>query len=147
MIVDRVEYAADYAAQLPHLADALRLMKEMPQLSPGKHLCPGGYFMYQTGTTRAVSESGFEAHRDYIDVQILLQGRELILWNRLENMEETVPYDPQTDKQGLRGKGSVLEMQPGMFCALFPGDAHTACRHAEAQEATDYAKYVVKLER
>ena len=55
-------------------------------------------------------------------------------------------YDPEKDKQPLRGQGSALEMRPGMFCALFPSDAHSACRHTEGQPPAAYVKYVVKLE-
>ena len=60
-------------------------------------------------------------------------------------MEETAPYDPAKDKLALKGAGSQLEMQPGMFCALFPSDAHAPCRHPEGHESAPYVKYVVKL--
>lgn len=146
MIVDRIDHAADYAAQLPHLQDAVALIRELKDPAPGKHPFPGGYLMYQSGQTRAADEGGYEAHRKYADVQILLEGRELILWDRLENMEETAPYNAETDKLALRGSGSILEMRPGMFCVLFPTDAHTACRHEAGGAPGPYAKYVVKLE-
>lgn len=95
--------------------------------------------------TKPVKDAAFETHRKYIDVFILAEGKETVLWNRLENMEETAPYDPAKDKLALKGEGSQLEMKPGMFCALFPSDAHALCRHPEGQEAAPYVKYVVKL--
>lgn len=144
MIVDRVEYAADYAAQLPHLQDALQLIREQPDMDGSRHPFPGGYVMRQTGLTRPAEDAVFEAHRKYIDVFVLAEGRETVLWNRLENMQETAAYDPEKDKQALRGCGSALEMQPGMLCVLFPNDAHSACRHTAGQ--TPYVKYVIKLE-
>ena len=61
-------------------------------------------------------------------------------------MTEIASYDPQTDKQTLQGQGSVLEMKPGMFCVLFPSDAHTACRHLDGEDPSSYVKYVIKLE-
>lgn len=144
MIVDRIEYAAEYTGRLPHLADALALIRENP--GTGKHTFPGGYLMRQEGQTKSLREGSYEAHRTYIDVQLLTEGQEIILWDRLENMTEITPYDPQTDKQTLQGQGSILEMKPGMFCILFPSDAHTACRHLDGEGPSFYTKYVIKLE-
>lgn len=144
MIVDRIEYAAEYAAQLPHLQDALQAIQSQPDMDGGKHLFPGGYVMRQTGLTKPAEGAAFEAHRKYIDVFILSEGKETVLWNRLENMQETAPYDPGKDKLSLQGHGSALEMQPGMFCVLFPSDAHSTCRYTAEQTA--YVKYVIKLE-
>lgn len=144
MLVDRMEYASEYTALLPHWADALACLRTNP--GPGRHDFPGGYLTYQEGETRPASETGFEAHRKYVDVQVLLEGRELILWNRPDGMTEAGPYDAERDKLPLAGRGAYLEMRPGMFCVLFPTDAHTACRHEPGASPGRYAKYVVKLE-
>lgn len=96
MIVDRIEYAAEYTGRFPHLADALALIRENP--GSGKHTFPGGYLMRQEGQTKSLREGSYEAHRTYIDVQLLTEGQEIILWDRLENMTEITPYDPQTDR-------------------------------------------------
>lgn len=145
MIVDRIEYAGQYAKQLVHLKDALDFIRENPDLGEGKHTFPGGWLMKQTGVTKALNDGPYEAHRSYIDVQILAEGREIILWNRLENMTALSPYNTDTDKQALSGAGSILELVPGMFCVLFPEDAHAACRHLEGDSPANYVKYVVKL--
>lgn len=145
MIVDRIEYAAEYEDRLPALGRALREIQDAGQWDGPRHF-PGGYVMRQSGLTKPEDEAAFEAHRKYVDVFILAEGRETVLWNRLEHMEKLGEYDPERDKQSLRGQGSALEMRPGMFCALFPSDAHSACRHLEGQAAASYVKYVVKLE-
>ena len=146
MIVDRIEYAAQYDEKIPHLKDALCFIKENPDLGEGKNTFPGGWLMKQTGVTKGLDDGLYEAHRSYIDVQLLMEGREIILWNRLENMTALAPYDPDKDKQALSGMGSVLELTPGMFCILFPQDAHAACRHLEGEMPHTYVKYVIKLE-
>lgn len=145
MIVDRIEYAAEYTQQLPYLADALNTIKNNPNMDAGPHPFPGGYVMRQAGKTKPAETAAFEAHRSYIDVFILAEGTEIVLWNRLENMKEAAPYDAQKDKLALTGTGSALEMKPGMFCVLFPTDAHAPCCHLQNQEASDYVKYVIKL--
>lgn len=145
MIVDRIEYAAEYEDCLPALGRALLEIECASEWDDPRRF-PGGYVMRQSGMTKPEDSSAFETHRKYIDVFILAEGRETVLWNRLENMEAVEDYDPGKDKQPLRGRGAPLEMQPGMFCALFPSDAHSACRHTEGQPAAAYVKYVVKLE-
>lgn len=145
MIVDRIEYAAEYEDRLPGLGRALREIEDASEWD-GPRQFPGGYVMRQSGMTKPEDETAFEAHRRYVDVFILAEGRETVLWNRLENMEAAEAYIPERDKQPLRGQGSALELRPGMFCALFPSDAHSACRHTEGQAAAAYVKYVVKLE-
>lgn len=146
MIVDRIEFASEYSDRLPHLADAIAYISEHPAPGEGKHYFPGGYLMYQTGMTRALSDGVYEAHRKYIDVQMLIEGDEFYLWNRLEKMQETAAYDPEKDKHAIDGEGSLLELKAGMFAVFFPNDAHKACRHLDGQEPSAYTKYVVKLE-
>ena len=146
MIVDRIEYVGEYTAQLPNLPKALERIRQEPDMDGSRHPFPGGYVMRQTGTTKPIQDAAFETHRKYIDVFILAEGKETVLWNRIENMEPTAEYDPEKDKLALKGTGSTLEMKPGMFCALFPTDAHAPCRHPVGQEPGPYVKYVVKLE-
>lgn len=145
MIIDRVEYASEYAKQLPHLADALAFIKENPNPGEGKHPFEGGFLMHQSGMTKALADGDYEAHREYIDVQILIDGREFMLWNRLENMKETAAYDAVKDKHAIAGEGSILELTPGMFVVFYPSDAHKACRHLDGMESGKFEKYVVKL--
>jgi len=143
MIVDRIDHAADYAALLPHLSDAIQTIQSTPDMDGSRHFFEGGYVMCQRGQTKPLQNASFEAHRRYIDVFILMEGREIVLWNRLDHMQETAAYDPEKDKQPLEGKGSMLELLPGMFCVLFPDDAHAPCCHVTEQNS--YVKYVVKL--
>jgi len=144
MIVDSIEYAGRYAGLLPALEAAVRCAREHPGAAKAEF--SGGYLMYQQGETKPADPDAFESHRKYLDVQWLLKGREIILWNRLESMKELLPYDSAKDKLSLSGEGSVLEMKPGMMCILWPEDAHSACRRLAGEPAEHYEKIVIKLE-
>lgn len=52
-------------------------------LEVGRYEFDGGYFMVQKGTTRPLEEGTFEAHRRYIDVQIVVEGSEELAWEDL----------------------------------------------------------------
>lgn len=146
MILDRIAYAQAYTAQLPNLPMALERIRQEPDMDGSRHFFPGGYVMRQTGITKPIQDASFESHRKYIDVFILAQGAETVIWNRIEEMEPVAEYDPEKDKLALKGTGASVQMLPGMFCALFPTDAHSPCRHPDGQDPSPYVKYVVKLE-
>lgn len=67
-----------------------------------------------------------EVHRDYIDVQILLEGKETIGWKALEDAkEETKAYDKEGDCALYSDKPTAwLLLEPGQFAIFFPEDAH-----------------------
>lgn len=72
------------------------------------------------------SEQKLEAHQHYIDVHILLEGRERIGWRALEECTNTVqPYD-ETSDSALYGDipTSYVDLLPGQVCIVWPEDAH-----------------------
>ncbi len=80
-----------------------------------------------SGQTRPVNESALESHRAYVDVHVVLDGRETIaVWptDRLvvrtaySDKQDVSFYDPPADG------GLQLNLSPGFFAVLFPQDAH-----------------------
>lgn len=67
-----------------------------------------------------------EVHRDYIDVQILLQGKETIGWKALEDSKEEVkPYEKEGDcALYLDIPTTWIHLVPGQLAIFFPEDAH-----------------------
>lgn len=67
-----------------------------------------------------------EVHRDYIDVQILLEGRETMGWKALDDVSEEIkPYDPEGDcALYVDRPTSWLHLVPGQVAIFFPEDAH-----------------------
>ena len=101
-------------------------------------------FLVQEGKTKPLDEGDFEAHRKYIDVQIILQGREEIAWADLGTLKTTEAYDEQKDKEMLGGEAEYTAMiNAGTFWVALPQDAHKACKHTAAPST--YKKVVMKL--
>lgn len=129
MIIDSLEKLELYAPYIPHLTRGLACLKaHREDAAPARYDFPGGYMMLQEGTTRPVEDGDYEAHRVYLDVQVLLEGSETVVWADTETLEETIPYDGVKDKVMYAGPGSVLEVKPGMCYLCWPHDAHKACR-------------------
>lgn len=78
---------------------------------------------YETGTR---DERRFEAHRKYIDVQVLLEGEESIEVSLDEDRPFVEAYDEARDVMFLKPPVQVasLPMHPGFFAVFFPHDLH-----------------------
>lgn len=75
---------------------------------------------------KAANEQVLEVHRDYIDIQILLEGEETIGWKPLDNCTNlTKPYDKEGDCALYDEPGtSYSTLKPGQFAIFWPEDAH-----------------------
>lgn len=78
-------------------------------------------------TTKVVNEYGYEAHREYIDIQYLISGEEKICCLPLEYLKETKPYNEEQDAafyEEAAFKPQNLLIGNGYFTVLYPQDGH-----------------------
>ena len=145
MIVDNLDNIMFYHSMVPHLAAGMAAMEALggnPEV--GRYEFDGGYFMVQKGSTRPMTEGTFEAHRKYVDVQIIVEGSEEVAWADLRDLHTEIPYDPEKDAERLSGSPDhVMKMSAGMFYMAFPHDGHKPVSHTKEQQA--YTKIVMKL--
>lgn len=74
--------------------------------------------------TMESNQTFFEAHTDYLDLHVVLEGEEQIEVAHRENLEE-FERDPSADYTGYKGEAeAVCLMRPGDFLVAFPEDAH-----------------------
>lgn len=76
--------------------------------------------------TGARDQFRWETHRDYVDLQYIIGGGEIIEWAPAASMKDDAPYDPATDFQFYAPAAAPvsLSMAAGLFVFLFPSDAH-----------------------
>lgn len=67
-----------------------------------------------------------EAHREYIDVHILLEGKERIGWKSIEDVSHvSKPYEAEGDCALYAEPASVyVDLLPGQFLVVYPEDPH-----------------------
>lgn len=88
----------------------------------------------------------FEAHRDYVDVQILLSGEEIIEYTSLKGLEVKDKYDETRDIEFYYdGENPItsLKLEKGLFTVLYPQDAHKPQLKYKTNEKVK--KVVVKI--
>ena len=87
----------------------------------------------------------WEAQKDYLDLHIMLDGREDIALNFIGNMN-LGDYIKEDDYQKLEGeKNSLVTLEEGDFLICFPNDGHmTALAHGK-EEKIKKAIFKIKI--
>lgn len=130
MLIQSLERLKADTARFPHLEDALTCLAEHKNVpAPARFDFPGGYLMLQEGITKGIDEGDYEAHRCYLDIQVLLEGTETVVWGDISTLRPSVPYDPEKDKAMYAGEGCSMTLRPGTCYIFWPEDGHKACRH------------------
>jgi len=127
---------------------ALGFASHFDKLQPdGKYEIDGDklYAIVMTYQTKSAEEAKFEAHQKYIDIQLLLEGRELMDISIGEKLSVDTAYSDEKDVAFFTSPTyftSVL-LEPGRFAVLYPDDIHRPCRKIESSEQV--RKMVIKV--
>jgi biofilm protein TabA len=130
MIVDKIENAGLYSNLSEDIAKALQVLGQLnpAELTDGRHDIDGDklYLVSQHYEAKPLQQGKLEAHRKYIDIQAVVAGRELLRYAPLGDLETAQPYDQVKDVAFYKvpDKISSIVLTPGLFCILFPEDAH-----------------------
>ncbi len=104
------------------------------------------YAMVQSYNTHEPRPDKLEIHRRYVDIQLLLAGRETIFSRSIDGLEVTADYDATRDIAFYRNvdDGTVgLPLAPGNFAIFLPEEGHMP-GNGDGSEVT---KVVVKIDR
>lgn len=96
-------------------------------------------------TTTEADNRFWEAHREYLDIHVMLAGPEQIDVNFIDNMEqkEYVPADDFLPMDGDKNGHVVLE--DGDFLICYPHDAHRTAVKAREPAAIKKAIFKVRI--
>ncbi|MBC7924797.1 MAG: YhcH/YjgK/YiaL family protein [Bryobacteraceae bacterium] len=88
-----------------------------------------GNRMYGTLTANRAKrpETGkIEAHRKYLDIHYLIDGREIIGSSAIAGLDLTDPYQAASDVEFYKQPATYrrIEMRPGDFTVFLPGQGH-----------------------
>ena len=149
MIYDKIDNLEIYAGVSEDIRLGLEWLRDVdPNIEKGVYeLSPRVKAIVSEYTTKEVNENGFEAHREYIDIQYLLKGSEKICCLPLEYLKETKAYMSEIDAAFYEEAGicpQVLHVGNGYFAVFFPQDGHMPGIMANDSEVVK--KVVVKIE-
>lgn len=144
MILDRLNNHCQYEAIHRLFPAAFRFIETCnSEIEPGRYeLSEGMYALVQSYSTKLVDGTPFEAHRDFIDIQYVMEGKERIDYAQVTDLEAG-EYQPEKDYLPLKGNGQPFFLDSGKFGIFFPQDAHLPSRIVEKSEPVK--KIVIKV--
>ncbi len=149
MILDTIDNARLYLGLNTGFARAFEILtdKTLSQKEDSKYSVDGEkiYYTLQRYTTKPLNEGKLEAHRKYIDIQFLLAGEEILGYAPLKDLTTAQEYNHQKDIAFFNTPKEITKviLEPGLFCILFPDDAHLPCRQLAGP--ADVRKVVIKI--
>jgi YhcH/YjgK/YiaL family protein len=149
MILDQLAQWRRYAAISPRFVTAFNFLEKNPASLPaGRNEIDGDdvYALLVRGPTTPLEGRELEVHRDYIDIQCVLSGREVMYWAPLSSLgKPTMSYDAKKDAALFPYIPSALPIRvsAGQFTIFFPDDGHIpSCAWDQPSEVV---KAVIKV--
>jgi biofilm protein TabA len=120
---------------------------DLATLPMGKHAIQGEavFALAMKAPSKTTAEARFESHRDYIDIQCLLSGEEMIGVAPVGQLQGATPYDAAKDLifYATPDRYQELAIPPGHFAVFFPWEGHMPmCRSRGPHELH---KVVIKV--
>jgi len=130
MILDSLKSAPNYYNLNPRFKEAFDFIEknDLKGMDPGKYFLDGEklYITIADFDGKPAEAAKLEAHKKYIDIQLVLSGQETMGWSTIENCKNEIdPYNSEKDIIFYTEKPSTyLIVNPEEFAIYFPEDGH-----------------------
>lgn len=130
MIVDRLDNLKLYESVNRNLKDVINYIEntDLYKLEVGKYkLNDEVNIIRESYNTRHFEECYFEGHQKYLDLQIVLTGKEYFGYknNKDSNINITQPYNEEKDIEKYQANEfTKVILTDNMFALVFPQDLH-----------------------
>lgn len=145
MIVDKLENITNYS-EIP--ADAVNFIRELTgDIKLGKYnIGVSNYANVESYITKNIDDAKFESHKNYIDIQILLSGKERVYVGSVNDMTISAPYSLEKDimfYEETVEPYDYITLGDSNFVMLFPHEAHAP--QVAVLNPSEVKKVVVKI--
>lgn len=130
MILDNIENCQQYYSLHSGIERAFEYLKsvDLANLPVGKVEIDGKklFFSVAEMPIKTAEECKLEIHRQYIDIQIPIDGSETMGWKSACQLDQAIgEFDIQKDYQLFEDKASnLMKVNPMEFVIFFPSDGH-----------------------
>ena len=130
MIIDTLANADRYMTLHPLFPQAFAYLRstDLRALPTGQHAIRGKdiFAIVESTSGRSRNDAKLESHRQYIDIQLVLEGCDEMGWKPLNACHDTIAeYRTDHDIQFFGDMpNSWITTPAGSFCLFFPEDAH-----------------------
>ncbi len=130
MIIDTLTNADKYVELHQHFAKAFEFIRsvDLETIEPGKYPIDGSDIHASVSLKDGLTaeKAKFEAHRNYIDIQVCPTGSEQIGWKPLEKCNSPKEeYNAEKDVTFYNDKpDTYFTLNAGQFAIFYPEDVH-----------------------
>lgn len=152
MILDTIDNAERYEVLHKSFKKAFDFIREsdLESMEIGRYEIDGDniFALVQGYTSQAVEEKRFEAHRNYIDIQYMISGSEMMGYTTPGYLTVTSEYNPDKDIEFYSHTGfTECELDAGSFAVFFPEDPHMPGCSISGKEVEEVKKLVLKIRK
>lgn len=130
MICENIKNTKDYSIINKNFVKAFEFLKSnnLKELKVGEYEIAGKdvFAFVQEYTTADEKEKNWEAHEKYIDIQLIIEGQEIMGYAPITNLEVSEDFRPEKDLIFYKetDKGSNIKFSDGDYAIFFPEDGH-----------------------
>lgn len=141
MIIDTMDRIALYEGILPHAAEIAKLWQAQSAEGAAVEIRDKRY------DTKPDEKRRYEVHAHTVDLMIGFEGREIIHICPQSDLMPAEPLPGGADGMKMDGaiQGHAVQLRPGTFVAIYPGEAHMVGGQVTPGCAEPLHKWVVKL--
>lgn len=149
MIFDKLNNAKQYYCFGEKIQKGFEFLskEDLKTLPDGRYEILGNeiYANVQSLKTKNQNLKKWEVHRDYIDIQYVISGKEKMGYGLLADFNEIIEkYDKEKDIEFLNGeKFNFVNVQEGEFTIFYPNDVHAPMLSVE--DDIEIKKVIVKI--
>lgn len=147
MIVDNVENCEKYYALHDGFKTAFEFYEKhnLADFEPGSYKIDGDNLYVNINEYETKEEQKLEAHKKYIDIQIVLNGSEFMGYTNIKNTKPYISYDEGKDVMFLHGEVDKVLATINNFFIFFPQDAHKPALCAQNPDKVKKAIFKIKV--
>ncbi len=149
MIFDKLNNAKQYYCLGEKIQKGFEFLlnEDLKTLPDGRYEILGNeiYANVQSLKTKNKNFKKWEVHRDYIDIQYVISGKEKMGYGLLADFDEiTQEYDKEKDVEFLNGeKFNFVNVYESEFAIFYPNDVHAPMLSVE--DDIEIKKVIVKV--
>lgn len=147
MILDFTSNLEKYKSLSPNLEKGINhlLKNDYSQKEAGRYEVFENeiFVLVNKYNTKVVEECRLEAHKKFIDIQLMIKGNEKIGYTLLNNQIPSVEYSDENDVMFFDSEYDLFSLNENMFALFFPYDIHMP--GIVNQKAEDITKIVMKV--
>ncbi|MES2808970.1 MAG: YhcH/YjgK/YiaL family protein [Bacteroidota bacterium] len=149
--LNKAEFAKQYQANKVYWDKAIAFLNNtnLDTLSVGKHVIDGDnlFASVSEGPTKEYDKTSWESHRTYLDVHLVITGKERIGMVDATTATVTNTYDAGKDlaNYDINTKGNYYVADNNTLLIFFPQDAHRPGIHVDGFDKVKKLVFKIKV--